>query len=49
MTCAYMPDGSIFKGVQNILPAKYFQSLQVGEVLDDDTINPLIWSAKSAV
>ena len=43
MTCAYMPDGSTFNGTQNILPAEYLQTLNVGDVLNDDTINPLIW------
>ncbi len=43
MTCAYMPDGATFNGQQNVLPKSYFDSLTVGQVLDDDTINPLIW------
>jgi ectoine hydroxylase-related dioxygenase (phytanoyl-CoA dioxygenase family) len=43
MTCAYMPDGSTFNGVQNILPNDYYQSLTVGDVLNDSTQNPLIW------
>lgn len=44
MTCAYMPDGSTFNGTQNVLPADYFSSLQVGDRLDSNEINPLIWS-----
>lgn len=44
MTCAYMPDGSTFNGKRNILPEDYFHSLQIGDVLNDETINPLIWS-----
>lgn len=43
MTCAYMPDGSTFNGAQNILPDEYFASLQIGDVLDDDAVNPLVW------
>ena len=43
MTCAYMPDGSTFNGIRNILPQEYFDSLEIGDVLDDDRINPLIW------
>ena len=43
MTCAYMPDGSTFNGQQNVLPAEYFRSLTVGDTLNDDRINPLIW------
>jgi ectoine hydroxylase-related dioxygenase (phytanoyl-CoA dioxygenase family) len=45
MTCAYMPDGSTFNGVQNVLPDGYFSSLAVGDVLDNDVINPLVWRA----
>ncbi len=44
MTCAYMPDGSTFNGKRNILPEAYFQSLQIGDLLQDDTVNPLVWS-----
>lgn len=43
MTCGYMPDGSTFNGIRNILPQAYFDSLEIGDVLDDDSINPLIW------
>lgn len=43
MTCAYMPDGSTFNGTQNVLPDDYFKSLSVGDVLNDDGINRLIW------
>lgn len=43
MTCAYMPDGEIFNGVRNILPEAYFNRLQIGDTLSDDSVNPLIW------
>ena len=43
MTCGYMPDGSTFNGTRNILPQAYFDSLEIGEPLDDNAINPLIW------
>ncbi len=43
MTCAYMPDGSTFNGQRNILPEKYFQSLKIGDLLQDNEVNPLIW------
>ena len=43
MTCAYMPDGSTFNGKRNVLPKDYFESLQIGQPLDDPKINPLIW------
>lgn len=45
MTCAFMPAGSTFNGTQNILPDDYVARLAVGDVLDDDEINPLVWSA----
>ena len=49
MTCGYMPDGSTFNGQRNILPEEIFNSLQVGDVLNDDKQNPLVWSGvKSA-
>lgn len=43
MTCAYMPDGSTFNGQQNVLPGEYFASLTIGEALNDDSINPLVY------
>ena len=44
MTCGYMPDGSTFNGTKNILPDEYFHSLQVGDVLNNNEQNPLVWS-----
>ncbi|MDE0610711.1 MAG: phytanoyl-CoA dioxygenase family protein [Anaerolineaceae bacterium] len=43
MTCAYMPDGSTFNGQQNILPPDMFERLQIGDLLDEDAQNPLLW------
>ncbi len=43
MTCGYMPDGCTFNGKRNILPKAYFDSLQIGDVLNDETQNPLLW------
>jgi hypothetical protein len=43
MTCAYMPDGSVFNGKQNVLPQEYFESLTIGDLLANDDINPLLW------
>jgi phytanoyl-CoA hydroxylase len=43
MTCAYMPDGSTFNGNKNILPAAYLEKLKVGDVLDNDELNPVVW------
>ena len=43
MTCAYMPDGSTFNGVRNVLPEEYHQSLKVGDAIDDNQWVPLIY------
>lgn len=43
MTCAYMPEGSTFNGKKNILPDDYVASLSVGDVLDNDALNPVVW------
>lgn len=43
MTCAFMPAGSTFNGVRNILPDDYVARIEIGAVLDDDAINPLVW------
>lgn len=44
MTCAYMPDGCTFNGIANVLPPAYSATLEIGDVLDDDEHNPLIFS-----
>lgn len=43
MTCAYMPDGAAFNGQKNVLPDEYVATLSIGDLLDDDTVNPLLW------
>ncbi len=43
MTCAYMPDGSIFNWIKNILPTDYFESLEIGDALDNDALSPVVW------
>ena len=43
MTCAYMPDGAVFNGKQNVLPDDYFKSLKIGDLLDNEEQNPLIY------
>ena len=43
MTCAYMPDGSTFNGQANVLPPSYLATLTVGDVLDREAQNPLVW------
>ncbi len=43
MTCAFMPDGAVFNGIQNILSDEDFESLQIGDALQDDRRNPLVY------
>jgi len=43
MTCAYMPDGNVFNGTANILPDDYLKTLKVGDLLNNDAQNPLIY------
>lgn len=43
MTCAYMPDGNRFNGEPNILPDAYLQTLKIGDPLENDEQNPLIY------
>ena len=43
MTCAYMPDGSTFNGIKNILPDDYFSRLKKGDAIDNDALHPLVW------
>jgi phytanoyl-CoA hydroxylase len=45
MTCAFMPAGSTFNGAQNILPDEYFARLRIGDVLENDMVNPLVWAS----
>lgn len=44
MTVAYMPDGSTYNGHQDILTAEQVDRLSVGDVLDDESQNPLVFS-----
>ncbi|HLI01017.1 MAG TPA: phytanoyl-CoA dioxygenase family protein [Acidimicrobiales bacterium] len=46
MTCAYMPEGSTFNGTPNVLPPAYYRTLQVGDVLDNEEQNPLVYSRR---
>ena len=43
MTCAYMPDGSVFNGTQNILSPEQVASYEIGDKLEDEAQNPLIY------
>ncbi|MRG45458.1 phytanoyl-CoA dioxygenase family protein [Chitinophaga sp. SYP-B3965] len=44
MTCAYMPDGNTFNGIQNILNDEQVARLKTGDLLNDDKQNPLLYS-----
>ncbi len=46
MTCAYMPEGATFNGIQNILSREQIAKLKVGDPLNDDSQNPLLWPQK---
>lgn len=45
MTCAYMPDGAVFNGQVNVLPPEYIAAISVGDVLDSERQNPLVYRA----
>jgi phytanoyl-CoA hydroxylase len=47
MTCAYMPDGNTFNGIQNILSDEQVAQLRVGDPLQNDQQNPLIYHRKT--
>lgn len=44
MTCAYMPAGSTFNGQPNALPPAYLRALMVGDLLDNEAQNPLVYA-----
>lgn len=43
MTCAFMPDGCVFNGRQNILTDAQVAGLQVGDLLADPRQNPIVY------
>lgn len=43
MTCAYMPDGNSYNGIPNILPDDYLKGLTIGDPLNNEAQNPLIY------
>jgi ectoine hydroxylase-related dioxygenase (phytanoyl-CoA dioxygenase family) len=49
MTCAYMPEGNTFNGQANILPEEYLHALKIGDPLNNDVQNPLIYHASMPV
>ena len=44
MTCAYMPEGATFNGIKNILSDEQVDKLKIGDLLNDNNQNPLIYS-----
>ncbi len=49
MTCSYMPEGNTFNGEPNILPDAYLSNLKIGDLLNNDAQNPLIYQVSSKV
>lgn len=47
MTCAFMPQGATFNGIQNILSDEQCSKLTVGQELDDEVQNPLLYSSRA--
>lgn len=43
MTCAYMPDGAVYNGIQNILSDEQVANLRPGDLLNDHNQTPLIF------
>ena len=48
MTCAYMPDGATFNGIKNVLTDEQVAGLDIGDTLDDESQNPLVWRRQEA-
>ncbi len=48
MTCAFMPVGATFNGNRNILTREQFERLKVGDLLEDDEQNPVVWARSEA-
>lgn len=44
MTLQFMPEGATFNGTPNILPPDYVASLSVGDSMNDNDINPLLFA-----
>ncbi len=44
----FMPDGATFNGQKNILPDPYFKRLSIGDPLDNDDLNPVIYQKTGA-
>lgn len=49
IACAYMPEGNIYNGEPNILPEAYLRNLKIGDPLNNNDQNPLIYHVSSKV
>src|SRR6185295_12985552 len=48
-TCSYMPEGNVYNGEPNILPEAYLRNLKIGDPLNNNDQNPLIYHQTSKV
>jgi len=48
MTVAFMPDGARFNGTRDVrtLGAEYLDTLAVGDLLENDELNPLVYAGE---
>ena len=44
MTCGFMPDGATFNGIQNILSDAQINALTIGDELNNEEQNPIVYS-----
>ncbi len=49
MTCAFMPYGSTFNGIQNILTDEQVAAYDIGDELNDDHQNPVVYHKNEAL
>jgi ectoine hydroxylase-related dioxygenase (phytanoyl-CoA dioxygenase family) len=49
MTCAYMSDGAKFNGIKNILTDEQVSKLTIGDLLNDELQNPMIYSSNQVI
>ena len=49
MTCGFMPYGSTFNGIQNILSDEQYAKYQVGDEIDDNAQNPVVYHKEKSL
>ena len=49
MTCAFMPYGSTFNGIQNVLSDEQVAAYAIGDELNDDHQNPVVYHRDQAL